>query len=60
MNGAHRFASSISQAAYLEEGERPTGLLGRIESFCRYDPSGLLAAKRTLAIAALESERYIF
>jgi len=47
-------------AAYTEEGKRLAGLLGRIESFCRYDPSGLLAAKRTLAAAALEAERYIF
>ena len=47
-------------AAYTEEGKRLAGLVGRIESFCRYDPSGLLAAKRTLAAAALEAERYIF
>jgi len=47
-------------AAYIEEGKRLAGLLGRIESFCRYDLSGLLAAKRTLATAALEAERYVF
>ena len=47
-------------AAYAEEGEQLAGLVGRIESFCRYDSSGLLAAKRTFAAAALEAERYIF
>jgi butyryl-CoA dehydrogenase len=47
-------------AAYTEEGKRLTDLMGRIESFCRYDSSGLLAAKRNLATAALEVERYIF
>ena len=47
-------------AAYTEEGKRLTGLLGKIESFSRYDPSGLLAAKKTLAAAALDAERYIF
>jgi hypothetical protein len=36
------------------------GLVERIETFCRYDASGLLAAKRTLAARALEAERYIF
>ena len=47
-------------AAYTEEGKRLAGLVGRIESFCRYDSSGLLAAKRILAASALEAERYIF
>lgn len=47
-------------AAYTEEGKQLAGLLGSIESFCRYDSSGLLAAKRVLAAAALEAERYIF
>jgi alkylation response protein AidB-like acyl-CoA dehydrogenase len=47
-------------AAYTEEGKRLANLVGRIESFCRYDFSGLLAAKRSLATAALEAERYIF
>jgi hypothetical protein len=46
--------------AYIEEGERLAGLVGKIESFCRYDSSGLLAAKRSLTTAALEAERYIF
>jgi alkylation response protein AidB-like acyl-CoA dehydrogenase len=47
-------------AAYTEEGKRLSGLLENIERFCRYDPSGLLQAKRSLAAAALEAERYVF
>ncbi len=47
-------------AAYTEEGKRLTGLLERIERFCRYDPSGILPAKRALAERVLETERYIF
>ncbi len=47
-------------AAYIEEGKRLEGLVERIETFCRYDATGLLAAKRTLAATALEAERYIF
>ena len=58
-------AAAVSRAAaraaiYIEEGKLLSGLVGRIETFCRYDASGLLAAKRTLAAAALEAERYIF
>ena len=52
--------AAVRAAAYTEEGERLPGLLGGIESFCRYDLSGLLAAKRSLAAAALEAGRYIF
>jgi butyryl-CoA dehydrogenase len=58
-------AAAVSQAAaraaaYTGEGKRLEGLVVRIETFCRYDVSGFLAAKRTLAAAALEAERYIF
>lgn len=58
-------AAGVSQAAaraaaYIEEGKRLTPLPETIDSFCRYDPSGLLAAKRALAAAALEAERTIF
>jgi alkylation response protein AidB-like acyl-CoA dehydrogenase len=58
-------AAAVSQAAaraaaYIEEGKRLPGLLEKIEPFCRYDASGVLAAKRTLAAAALEEERCIF
>ncbi|HEY5996311.1 MAG TPA: hypothetical protein VIU29_04780, partial [Candidatus Deferrimicrobiaceae bacterium] len=47
-------------AAYAEGGERLEGLLRKLELFCRYDPSGLLASKRSLAASALEAGRYIF
>jgi hypothetical protein len=47
-------------AAYIEEGERLENLLERIDTFCRYNATGLLTAKRTLAARALEAERYIF
>jgi alkylation response protein AidB-like acyl-CoA dehydrogenase len=62
---AYQGAAAVSlaaarAAAYTEEGKRLTGLLEGIETFCRYDPSGLLTAKRTLAATALEAERYIF
>jgi len=57
-------ATAVSEAtgraaAYIEEGKRLTSLAVRIDTFCRYDPSGLLAARRSLAAAALEAERYI-
>ena len=35
-------------------------LLAGIRRFTKYDASGLLAAKRTLAAASLEAEKYIF
>ncbi|MGE5189645.1 MAG: acyl-CoA dehydrogenase family protein, partial [Gemmatimonadota bacterium] len=47
-------------AAYVAEGERLARLLGKVESFCRYDPSGLLAARRSLAAAALDAGKYVF
>ncbi|MGE5664113.1 MAG: acyl-CoA dehydrogenase family protein [Deltaproteobacteria bacterium] len=47
-------------AAHIEQGRRLTGLLEKIALFCRYDPSGLPAAKRSLAAAAFDAERYIF
>lgn len=61
---AWRGAAAVRQAAaraaaYAEEGKRLTGLLERVERFCRYDPSGLLPARRALAVRALEAERYI-
>jgi hypothetical protein len=35
-------------------------LLSGVRRFTRYDASGLLAAKRTVAAAALDAESYIF
>lgn len=52
------YQAAARAAAYVEEGKRLARLAERIDAFCRYDASGLLAAKRTLASAALEAERY--
>ena len=62
---ARQAAAAVSDATgraavYIEEGKRLAGLLERIGTFCRYNASGLLAAKRSLAAAAFEAERYIF
>jgi alkylation response protein AidB-like acyl-CoA dehydrogenase len=63
------FAFSANEAAttaarrgvfYTEEGDALTMLLSGIRRFGKYDASGLLAAKRLLAKAALEDERYVF
>jgi hypothetical protein len=58
-------AAAMSQAAaraaaYIEEGKQLESLSERIETFCRYNASGLLIAKRTLAAGALKAESYIF
>jgi alkylation response protein AidB-like acyl-CoA dehydrogenase len=54
------FEAAARVASYVEEGKRLAGLVERIGMFCRYDATGLLAAKRSLAAAAFEAERYIF
>jgi len=54
-------ASAARKAAYyIEEGDALTMMLGGIRRFTRYDATGLLQAKRTLAEAASEAEKYIF
>jgi hypothetical protein len=35
-------------------------ILSGIRRFAKYDATGLLAAKRTLAKAACETEKYVF
>lgn len=47
-------------AFYLEEGDTLTMILSGVRRFAKYDASGLLAAKRRLAKAAIEAEKYIF
>ncbi len=47
-------------AFYIEEGDTLTMILSGVRRFAKYDASGLLQAKRTLANAALESEKYLF
>ncbi len=47
-------------AFYVEEGDTLTMILSGIRRFAKYDATGLLAAKRLLATAACEEEKYIF
>jgi alkylation response protein AidB-like acyl-CoA dehydrogenase len=47
-------------AFYVEEGDTLTMILSGVRRFAKYDASGLLQAKRTLANAAIESEKYLF
>jgi alkylation response protein AidB-like acyl-CoA dehydrogenase len=54
-------ASAARKAAYyIEEGDTLTMMLGGIRRFTKYDATGLLQAKRALADAAVEAEKYIF
>jgi alkylation response protein AidB-like acyl-CoA dehydrogenase len=60
-NAAETAASAARRSAYyIEEGDNLTMLLAGIRRFTKYDATGLLKAKRQLAAAALEVERYIF
>ncbi len=63
------FAFNASEAAgsaahkgafYLEEGDTLTMMLSGVRRFAKYDATGLLAAKRLVAEAACEDEKYIF
>jgi len=47
-------------AFYVEEGDTLTMILSGIRRFAKYDATGLLVAKRLLAKAACEEEKYIF
>ncbi len=47
-------------AFYIEEGDTLTMILSGVRRFTKYDASGLLQAKRTLASAAIEDEKYLF
>jgi alkylation response protein AidB-like acyl-CoA dehydrogenase len=47
-------------AFYIEEGDTLTMILSGVRRFAKYDATGLLAAKRALAEAASESEKYLF
>jgi alkylation response protein AidB-like acyl-CoA dehydrogenase len=60
-NSSEKAASAARRAAYfIAEGDTLTMLLAGIRRFSKYDASGLLPAKRQLAAAALETEKYIF
>ena len=58
---AERTATAARKSAfYIEEGDNLTMLLAGIRRFTKYDATGLLKAKRLLANACIEAERYIF
>jgi len=60
-NAAEKTATAARKAAFfIEEGDNLTMILAGIRRFTKYDASGLLQAKRQLAEAATESEKYIF
>jgi alkylation response protein AidB-like acyl-CoA dehydrogenase len=60
-NGTEKAASAARRAAYyIEEGDNLTMLLAGIRRFTKYDATGLLKAKRQLAAAAIEAEKYPF
>ncbi len=45
-------------AFYVSEGDELAMMLGGVRRFTKYDASGLLAAKRVLAAATVDAERY--
>lgn len=60
-NATEEAGSAAKKAAYyLEEGDSLMMLLSGVRRFTRYDANGLLAAKRTVATAALDAEKYLF
>jgi alkylation response protein AidB-like acyl-CoA dehydrogenase len=60
-NASEKAATAARKAAFfIEEGDNLTMLLGGIRRFTKYDATGLLRAKRQLADAAIEVEKYIF
>ena len=60
-NATEEAASAAKKAAYyVEEGDSLMMLLSGVRRFTKYDASGLLAAKRAVAAAALDAEQYLF
>ena len=58
---SEKAASSARKGAFfVEEGDTLNMILSGVRRFGKYDATGLLAAKRTLARAASEAEKYIF
>ncbi|MBJ6723888.1 acyl-CoA dehydrogenase family protein [Geomesophilobacter sediminis] len=59
--GNEKVAKAAKKAAfYAAEGDTLTMILSGIRRYTKYLPANLLQAKRTLANAALEAERYVF
>ncbi len=60
-NAVEKIAAAAKKAAFfIAEGDNLTMLLGGIRRLTKYDASGLLQAKRKLADAVIEAEKYIF
>jgi alkylation response protein AidB-like acyl-CoA dehydrogenase len=60
-NASEQAATAARKAAFfIEEGDNLTMLLNGIRRFTKYDAAGLLRAKRQLADAAIEAEKYVF
>ncbi len=60
-NGNEKATSAARRAAYyIEEGDTLTMLLAGIRRFSKYDATGLLKAKRQLAAASIEADKFIF
>jgi len=60
-HGAERAATAARRGAfYIEEGDTLTMILSGVRRFTRYDAGGLLPAKRLLASASAEAEKYLF
>ncbi len=60
-NAAEAAATAARKGAfYIEEGDTLTMILSGVRRFSKYDATGLLAAKRLVAEAACEDEKYIF
>ncbi len=57
-SAAEKVATAARRATFfVAEGDEATMILGGIRRFTKYDATGLLAAKRTLAEAALAAEK---
>ncbi len=60
-NAAEKTAGAARKAAfYIGEGDNLAMMLSGIRRFTKYDATGLLQAKRTLADAASEAKKYLF
>ena len=60
-NATEAAGSAARKGAYfIEEGDTLTMILSGVRRYAKYDATGLLQAKRTLAAAAGEAEKYIF
>ena len=58
---SEKFAVAARRGAfYVEEGDTLQMILSGIRRFTKFDATGLLQARRALAAAAIENEKYIF